>query len=204
MTRRTDRGMVVVACSAIAVQVGSSVAWGAESEEAFAASSALYEVTGPAGWVAQEHADGGGVRLDAGTGDASVNITFIPRSVLQSGGLRMGAPAGAGPMAVAEAMAVLIPPAEGVEVAEPALLDLADGAQAVELAAASPEVEGALYILEPAPGVAAVVSATSTSVAYAGVRDTTLDLLSSLVFAGDEAALMDLLDPPPLMDIALG
>lgn len=202
--RRTNRTMLTVATLAVAVQIGGSVAWGAEPDEAFAASSGLFELTLPAGWVAEEHADGGGVHVAPASGGVSVDVTFIPRSVLHSGGLRMGAPAGAGAMAVAERMAVLIPPAVGVEAAEPALLDLASGEQAVELSAAGADVEGALYILESAPGVATIVSATSIPGGYADVRSTTLDVLASLVFTGSEDDLMGLLDPPPLMDIALG
>ena len=202
--RRTDRTMLSIASLAIALQVGGSVAWGAEPDDAFAASSGLFELVVPTDWVAEEHTDGGGVRLASSSGDASVDITFIPRAVMHSGGLRMGAPAGAGPMAIAERLAILIPPAEGVEAAEPALVELANGEQAVELSAAGSDVEGALYILEPAPGVATLVSATAAAGGYAGVRDATLELLSSLVFAGDEDGLMEQLDPPPLVDIALG
>jgi hypothetical protein len=196
--------MLMIASWAIAVQMGSAIAWGAEADEAFAASSGLFELVVPGGWVAEEHADGGGVRIATSSGEATVEITFIPRSVLHSGGLNMGAPAGAGPEAVAGSMSILMPPAEGVEASEPALLELASTTEAVEIAASGPELEGALYILEPSPGVATIVSATAPAGGFADVRDATLGILSSLVFIGDEAALMELLQPPPLVDISLG
>lgn len=201
--RRNQRMKLSTAALAVALLVGGSVAWGAQPGTAFTASSGLFELVVPNDWVAEEHADGGGVRITSSSG-ASVNITFIPRPVLQSGGLRMGAPAGAGPMAIAERIAILLPPAQGIEAAEPALLELASGAQAVELAAEGPDLEGALYIIEPAPGVATLASATAAAGMYRGVRDTALELLASLTFSGDEDALMRLLDPPPLVDIALG
>lgn len=204
MRRRTDWGMLMIASWAIAVQMGSSIAWGAGADEAFAASSGLFELAVPGGWVAEEHADGGGVRIATSTGKAAVEITFIPRSVLHSGGLKMGAPAGAGPAAVAESMSVLMPPAEGVEASEPILLELANATEAVEIAASGPELEGALYILEPSPGVATIVSATAPAGGFADVRDAILGILSSLVFSGDEGAIMELLQPPPLVDISLG
>ncbi len=202
--RRPDRVMLSIASIAMTLQVGGSVAWAAEPDDAFTASSGLFELEVPTGWIAAEHADGGGVLLTASSGDAAVDITFIPRSVLHSGGLRMGAPAGAGPMAVAERIAVLIPPAEGVTAAEPALVELANAQEAVELAAVASDVEGAVYVLEPKPGVAALASATSPAGGYADVRGTALEILSSLAFVGDEDGLMELLDPPPLVEIALG
>jgi hypothetical protein len=204
MRRRTDRGMLMIAGWAIAVQLGGSIAWGAEPDETYAGSSGLFELAVPGGWVAEEHADGGGVRIATSSGEAAVEITFIPRSVLHSGGLKMGAPAGAGPAAVAESMAILMPPAEGVEASEPVLLELANATEAVEIAASGPELEGALYILEPSPGVAAIVSATAPAGGFADVRDATLGILASLVFGGDEAALIELLQPPPFVDISLG
>jgi hypothetical protein len=204
MRRRTDGGMLMIASWAIAAQLGGSIAWGAEPDETFAGSSGLFELAVPGSWVAEEHADGGGVRIATSSGEAAVEITFIPRSVLHSGGLKMGAPAGAGPAAVAESMAILMPPAEGVEASEPVLLELANATEAVEIAASSPELEGALYILEPSPGVAAIVSTTAPAGGFADVRDATLGILASLVFSGDEAALIELLQPPPFVDISLG
>lgn len=194
----------MIASWAIAVQMGSSVAWGAERDEAFVASSGLFELVVPGGWDAEEHADGGGVHIATSSGEATVEITFIPRSVLHSGGLKMGAPAGAGPAAVAEQMSILMPPAAGVEAAEPVLLPLANATEALEIAATGPELEGALYILEPSPGVATIVSASAPAGGYADVRDATLGILSSLVFSGDETALIELLGPPPFVDISLG
>jgi hypothetical protein len=204
--RRTDRTMLSIASLAIALLVGSSVAWGAETDDApdaFGASSGLFELAVPVGWMAEEHVDGGGVRLASAAGDTVVEMTFIPSAVLQSA-LRLGAPAGAGPMAIAEGLALLLPPAEGVEAAEPALVELANGEQAVELAAAGTDVEGALYILEPAAGVTTLVSVAAASGGFEGVRDATIEVLSSLMFSGDADGLMELLDPPPLVDVVIG
>lgn len=190
----------------LALAVGSPVAWAADTAddtETFSASSGLFEVAVPGGWTAMEHEDGGGVSLSSPAGE-SAEVTFIPSIVLQSGGLRMGAAPGAGAMSIAEGLALLLPPAEGVEAAEPALVELSSGGEAVELAGTGATSEGALFILEPADGVTALVSYTTAPGSYRSTRDAAIDWLGSLVFAGDTDGLMRLLDPPPLVDILLG
>lgn len=204
--RRVNRMVPASAGLLLALVTGGPVAWSAEkmdSSEDFTASSGLFEVAVPDGWTALEHDDGGGVSLSSETGDQAA-ITFIPSVVLQSGGIRLGAPPGAGAMAIAEGLTLLLPPAEGVVTNEPALVELSSGGEAVELAATGPVSEGALFILEPTDGVTALVSYTTTPGRYASARDSAIEWLGSLAFVGDADALMDLLDPPPLVDILIG
>lgn len=186
--------------------IGAPVAWSAgavDSTETFRASSGLFEVAVPNGWTAIEHDDGGGLSLSSETGEQA-RITFIPNVVLQSGGIRLGAPPGAGAMAIAEGLALLLPPAEGVDVADPAIVELSSGDEAVELAATGSMSEGALFILEPTDGVTALVSYTTAPGNYDGMREAAVGWLGSLAFVGDADGLMELLDPPPLVDILIG
>jgi hypothetical protein len=204
--KRTDRTAVAVVAVLLGLLAYGSAGWAAEADglaRTFTASSGLFEVAVPDGWTAVEHEDGGGVSLSSETGEIA-EVTFIPSVVLQSGGVRLGAPPGAGAMAIAEGLALLLPPAEGVEVAEAALAELPSGGEAVELAATGATSEGALFILEPTEGVTALVSYTTPPGSYSAVRGSSIDWLGSLVFAGDAAGLMELLDPPPLVDILIG
>lgn len=204
--RSNNRTVPAFAGLLLALVVGSpgvSAADMAEAAETFTASSDLFQIAVPEGWIAAEHRDGGGVSLTSEAGELAT-VTFIPSVVLQSGGLRMGAPPGAGAMAIAEGLSLLLPPADGVEVAEPALVELSGGGEAVELAGAGATSEGALFVLEPAEGVTALVSYTTPPGSYPLARGSVIDWLGSLVFTGDADGLIELLDPPPLVDILLG
>lgn len=204
---RNGRAMfAITAAATLAVVVSGVIAVGAEGDtnSDFVASNELFELTLPAGWVAEEHADGGGVSVTGPDGALNMNLTFIPNAVLQSGGVNAAAPAGSGPMAITEGLVWLLTPSDGMQPADPALVLLADGSEAVEVTAAGAEVDGALFILEPEPGVTAIVSVAAPPGDYEAGREAVIDALGSLQIAGGAEALGEVLDPPPLVDIAIG
>ena len=167
----------------------------------FEASNGLFALLYPEGWLAEEHADGGGVTIgsssevlaaDAGTPTASelaINITFLPAELFRLVEVDPDSPT--------QVVVELLAPADGSEPSAPELIDLEGGLAVTELRSTREAADGAVYVFDAAPGVFGVVSVTTAPQGFEPMSELVLAMLDSLQFNGTAEALIEVLDPPP-------